>query len=945
LFENRGGTMIERYTVVDVETTGHSVARGDRVIQIGAVVIDNGEIIETFASFVNPDKPIPPFIEDLTGISDQIVANAPSFHEIIPELLPLFEGSAFVAHNVDFDLSFLKNQIELEGYRFPKMFVFDTVELSRILLPQQESYKLSQLAEQLGFSHERPHQADSDAEVTATLFLSLIHKLKQLPILTLQQLVPISRKLKSDLEQVISPLIQEKLITGIKDEERFDCYRQLALKKPIDLPNKTESEKNFTFADYSSVLFEEEGKLELAFSKHELRPGQRQMMKEVDEAFQHNEHMMIEAGTGTGKSLAYLLPAAFYAHQQNVPIVISTQTIPLQEQLIARDVPLLRKILPFHIEATLLKGRSHYLCLRKFEQSLSDIDSDSYDVLLTKALLLIWLTETDQGDIEELNLPSGGRGFWFEVQSDAASDLGRYSPWFSRCFYHRARKKAQQADLIITNHALLCTDLVHEQNLLPAYSHAVIDEAHHLEETASDHLGAKTDFLTFSYLFQRLGIHTADEMLDTLQRKIKQYQISVQEGELTNSLLDLKEEMDELFRMLHGYVLQKQTTSSTDVGRIRYRFASYEETSSYWQAILECMMRVHMKTKDCLQMLKKCLDPFQNIRDDMTYKDRGFIADLESVVESFYEQEEILYEMLLEYDPNYVYWIEIEPRGAKNATFLYKKPIDVSDLLADHFFTKKKSVVLTSATLSVNGTFKYQEKRLGLKDFGVKTSIIPSPFSYMEQVRMLLPTDIPAIKEVQDEEFAIELSIKLWRMMEVSQGKMLVLFTSYEMLKQVYHHVKQFNEFGTYQLIGQGVTSGSRAKLMKMFKQSSQAVLFGTSSFWEGIDLPGDELKTLVIVRLPFSPPDQPLLQAQYDKAKEDGRNPFMDISLPQAIIRFKQGFGRLIRTKEDKGSVFVFDRRISTTRYGKQFIKSLPNVPVYEDQLENLLEQFQEFM
>ncbi|MFC0559916.1 ATP-dependent DNA helicase DinG [Halalkalibacter alkalisediminis] len=937
--------MKERYTVVDIETTGHSVIKGDRIIQIGAVVIEHGEVVETFATFVNPGQVIPPFIEDLTGISDANVANAPAFHKIIPDLLELLEGSAFVAHNVDFDESFLKMQMELEGYRFPKMPVFDTVELSRILLPQQESYKLSQLSDQLGFSHERPHQADSDAEVTATLFLTLIHKLKQLPLLTLQQLVPLSRRFKSDLEPLLSSYIHEKVNMGISDDRDYDCYRQLALKKIVDDKVEVESEHSFTFSDYSSSLFEEDGKMESAFIKYELRPGQRQMMKEVDEAFQQNEHKMIEAGTGTGKSLAYLIPAAFYAHENKQPVVISTQTIPLQEQLLARDLPLLKKMLPFQVDAALLKGRSHYLCLRKFEQSLTSIDTDSYDVLLTKALLLIWLTETDQGDIEELNLPSGGRGFWFEVQSDAASDLGRYSPWFSRCFYHRARKRAQKASLIITNHALLCTDLVHEQRLLPAYTHAVIDEAHHLEETASDHLGAKTDFLTFSYLFQRIGINQEADMLKTLTHLIANYQIAVKAEDLSNKLISLKEEIDELFRMLHGYVMQKQRTSSTDVGRIRYRFESFAENNSYWQAILECGMRVHMQTKDCLQQLKQWLKLFQDIRDDMTYKDRGFIVDVESVIDMLYEEEQILYEMLLEYDPNVVYWIEVEPRGAKNATFLFSKPIDVSELLADHFFTKKKSVILTSATLSVNGTFHYQEKRLGLTDFGLKTSIIPSPFSYMDQVRLLLPKDIPAIKDVKEEEFSIEVAIKLWRLMEVSKGKILVLFTSYDMLKQVYHHVRQFNEFGTYQLIGQGITSGSRAKLMKMFKQSNQATLFGTSSFWEGIDLPGDELRTLVIVRLPFSPPDQPLLQAQFEKAKEDGQNPFMEISLPQAIIRFKQGFGRLIRTAEDRGVVFVFDRRISTARYGKQFIRSLPNVPVFEDELENLLEQFQDYM
>ncbi|WP_231686760.1 helicase C-terminal domain-containing protein [Bacillus sp. JCM 19034] len=258
---------------------------------------------------------------------------------------------------------------------------------------------------------------------------------------------------------------------------------------------------------------------------------------------------------------------------------------------------------------------------------------------------------------------------------------------------------------------------------------------------------------------------------------------------------------------------------------------------------------------------------------------------------------------------------------------------------------RKKSVILTSATLAVNGSFSFQIKRLGLEDFAPQTSIIGSPFNYKEQARLLIPTDIPAIKEVTMEQFSYEVAKKLWRLSSMTEGKTLVLFTSYEMLRIVYDFMRKWNEDHILHLIGQGITSGSRVKLMKMFKQSEQAMLFGTSSFWEGIDLPGNELTTVVIVRLPFSPPDDPLIQAQFEKVKEEGGNPFMDISLPQAIIRFKQGFGRLIRSMTDKGAVFVFDRRITSSRYGKQFILSLPDVPVYKGEFDQLLKDHHTYL
>ncbi|WP_368504473.1 ATP-dependent DNA helicase DinG [Alkalihalophilus sp. As8PL] len=939
--------MNDRFIVVDVETTGHSVAKGDRIIQIGAVIIENGEIVERFASFVNPNVDIPPFIEELTGITNDMVRKAPTFKELCPELLPLFNNVGFIAHNVPFDFSFLKKQFDLEGYQMPKMNCYDTVELSRMLLPKEESYKLGHLAWQLGLSHDRPHQADSDAEVTAELFIHLLNKLEQLPILTLQQLIPIVRHFRSKLEPMISSFIATKLLHGTEDEEKFDCYRQLALKKRKESVEETTSDKPITFKDYRNDLLSEKKGLDEAFKKYEAREGQVEMMDEVDHAFHENEHVLIEAGTGTGKSLAYLLPAAMYAQEVNKPVVISTQTIPLQDQLLQRDLPLLQKLLPFPVTIALLKGRSHYLCLRKFEQALETVADDTYDVRLMKAQILVWLTETDHGDVEELNLSSGNRGFWFDVQSDSRSDLGKNSPWFSRCFYHRARRRARVAHLVVTNHALLLTDLVREQQILPAYSHAVIDEAHHLVEAASDHLGMNTDFVTFSYLLQRIGLDKDYGLFPHFERLINEYKVGSSHlvSEAVSHLQVMKEELDELFRMLNNYVADKNKTVASDVGRISYRYQSFNESGSIWNAILECTMRVHMFMKDITKSLRTIIHQFGEVKDSISYGDQGILTDAERLLEALADEEQTLYELLLEADPDFVYWIEIEPRGAKNATFIYSKPIQVAERLADDFFAKKKSVILTSATLSINGSFDYQLEKLGLFDFGTRVCTIASPFSYQEQAKLLIPTDMPSIKDVSDKQFAMDAAIKVWRIAERKRGKMLVLFTSYEMLKMVYEYIRDLSEMEPMPLIGQGITSGSRAKLIKSFKQAEEAILFGTSSFWEGIDLPGDELTSLVIVRLPFSPPDQPLLQAQLQRAKDEGKNPFMDVSLPQAIIRFKQGFGRLIRTKEDRGCVFVLDRRISTTRYGSGFIKSLPDVPVHEDKLEVLLDLYEDYL
>ncbi|KGA99109.1 DNA polymerase III subunit epsilon [Alkalihalobacillus alcalophilus ATCC 27647 = CGMCC 1.3604] len=934
---------MERYVVIDLETTGHSAKLGEKIIQIGAVVIEAGQIVERFASYVNPKKEIPPFITELTGITDEHVTEAPLFSELIPFLLPMLENADFVAHNVLFDYSFLKHELEAHGYELNTNHQYDTVELARILLPSEESYKLGHLAEQLGFEHERPHQADSDAEVTGELFLLLLEKLNALPTSTLEHLQRITKTFRSDIDHHIENLLRQDRKA---QDNLFDHFRSLSLRR-MEKESSENSEQPPPLQTVLQQLKDDQMKdTKQAFERYEKRAGQLQMMEAISNAFESNEHILIEAGTGTGKSIAYLFPAAFYSVANQVPIVVSTQTIPLQEQLLTKDIPILKKLLPFQLNVALLKGRNHYLCLRKFEQSLTYVEDDTYDVQLTKAQILVWITETTTGDIEELSLPTGGRTFWHDVKSDANTELGSFNPWLSRCYYARARRRAQKANIIITNHALLFTDLATEQPLLPAYKHAIIDEAHHFEEAASNHLGQSTDYLSFTYVFARLTSGADNGLLNKLKDMLERYHLFEANPyfKMEKKLKAMNEEVDELFRMLFRYVEKHYRVSTSDVGRVRYRYQSFKESGPIWDAILESCMRLHVLCKDMFTPLMNFCSLLNDL-EELAYLERALLADIHAMAKQLYENEQVLYELLLEADLNYVYWIEIEAKGAKNAAFLYKKPIDVAETLADRFFTEKKSVVLTSATLTVNQSFDYQVERLGLEDFGVKRLLIPTSFDYEKQARLLLPTDMPSIKEVSETEYAMEVAIKIERISQETKGKILVLFTSFEMLRAVYEYMKDLRtDETTTTIIAQGITSGSRIKLIKLFKQSESGLLFGTSSFWEGIDMPGAELEHLVIVRLPFSPPGEPHIEAQFEKAKEAGLNPFMAVSLPQAIIRFKQGFGRLIRTKEDKGCIYILDRRISTTRYGSAFVKSLPPIPISKGKLERLLEEVQEF-
>jgi ATP-dependent DNA helicase DinG len=937
--------MTRRFVVIDFETTGNSAAKGDRIIQIGAVAVEAGQITDRFSTFIQPGVPIPPFIEQLTGINDEMVKDAPLFEEVAPKLLQMLEGAYFVAHNVMFDYSFLQGELDRCGYSPLSMPLIDTVEMSRLLLLGADGYQLGMLAEYLGLEHENPHQADSDAEVTARLLMHLLDKLERLPLLTLERLTPFLKKLQSSLESIVSDMISEKSVF-LADEQTYDFYRKLALKKSLN-PDPDQVIEEYKQEQIETADLEQ--KLKTHMKHYEIRESQQKMAALVDEALHTNQHLVIEAGTGVGKSLGYLIPGVRFAKEMDRPLVVSTHTVQLQQQLLERDVPLLKKIMPFDFTATLLKGRNHYLCLRKFEHTLQDHHEDNYDMNFTKAQLIIWLTETEQGDVEELSMASGGKLFWNTVKSDANSCLNHRCPWFSRCYYHKQRRRAHESDLVITNHALLFTDLKSDSQLLPSYREAVLDEAHHVEEVVSDHFGKETDYFSFLKLLDRLASTEGEGMMNTLRELSDLLEVPKYEAHLSkwdSLFMDVKNELDDLFKLIKTICITKAKSSrSAELTKLTLRYTLEDIESTRWEPVLEMEERARQLISDLVKPVKRLLKSFDQFEEHLTVKQKGFLVDLEGLLNDLQDEAADLHHLLSCPLSQEVYWMEAESKGPRHAVTLFAKPVEIDHILADEFFGKKNSVVLTSATMSVKKSFRYMSERLGLLDFGPLNAQLPSPFQYEQQAKLMVPTDIPLINEVDQKTFVNKISSSLYEIAKVTKGRMLVLFTSYEMLKETHTAFKELMTQEEFVLIAQGVDSGSRARLTKNFQRFDNSILFGTNSFWEGIDIPGDDLSCLVIIRLPFTPPDQPVMAAKSEKLKAEGGNPFYDLSLPQAIIRFKQGFGRLVRSSRDKGAVFVFDRRMIETRYGKSFIQSLPKLPVSIKPVNELVDELRDWM
>ncbi len=913
----------QRYVVIDLETTGNSPKKGDKIIQIAAVVIENNQIVDRYMSFVNPLQKIPLFIEQLTGISNEMVEHAPTFDQIVEDIHNMLKSSYFVAHNVYFDLSFLQEELTICGYQFSGP-VLDTVELARMAFPTEKSYKLSDLSDEFKMQHENPHRADSDAEATAMLFLHIMKKINKLPLITLQQVSKLSRSFISDIEEILENIISQKLIKLDQPiDPELEIVRSLAIKKRVNKKNTAGNNGVIQKEELLELFISKKDELSKILPSYHERPGQLKMIEEIFDAFSTHQHVLIEAATGIGKTMAYLVSAIFYSLQENRPVIVSTYTNNLQMQIMDKDIPILTKLLKGCFTATILKGQRHYLCLQKFEQSLKELD-DNYDFILTKAQILIWLTETNYGDLDELNLPSGGRSLWENLHVDHSSFLN--NPFHEYCFYQQAKENALTANLIVTNHAMLLADLERVEKILPSYQEVIIDEAHHFKNVATEQLGVRFHYLDLHHIISRLGFTNTNGLLRDFVKVRKE--ISSAFFKIDEILVQLQEESQQLFVGLHSYVLKRRKDHS--LNRASYRYLPEKENNRTWNSLLELAKRLQFMIRDIISLMEK-----ENQKMDGQYikekpiKEKLTLEAFKQCISSMNDYKYYLEFLFFENDDTVLRWIEIDSKGAKNAVSIYAQPIEVKEYLADQFFSKVQSAVLTSATLTIRNSFTYTMDNVGLSDFFPKQVKIKSSFNYKEQVKLFIPSDMPSVNDVSLEEYSEAIALHIGTVAQITDGKILVLFTSYEMLRKTYQILKEDVTLDDFIIMGQGTGSGSRTKLTKNFRHFEKAILLGTSSFWEGVDFPGDQLKALMIVRLPFASPDEPTVAAACKHLEAQGINSFYHYSLPEAILRFKQGFGRLIRHEGDRGILFILDNRILSAKYGKDFLASIPKLEI----------------
>src|SRR5215211_5255339 len=639
-------------------------------------------------------------------------------------------------------------------------------------------------------------------------------------------------------------------------------------------------------------VFGPDGLIARAHPEYEYRPGQVDMARAVMRAFEEKRHLIVEAGTGTGKTLAYLVPAVAAALGGNGRVIVSTGTKNLQEQLMEKDIPFLQKILPKPFSATYMKGRNNYLCLNRLARAQSAPVLDGLEEVDYFEEVTHWSRESETGDRAELaNLPES-LSFWRHIDARSESCLVQKCPDFDACFITRMRNRAQDADIVVVNHHLFFADLSLRNgnygSVLPDYTAVILDEAHLVEEVASEYFGAQVSNYQIDDLVRDLGALPIEE--------------ADVDKELTHSVARMSRFSDNFwmgFRDGRG-----------EDGRYPIIPGTFARKNSDGELQATPLGELYMALEGAIARTETTLDALQEKP-----------PEVESLIRRLREIRFELEFIVTGADRKFVYWLERRHRGV----FLRASPIDVAGLLQDKLFDEVPTVVLTSATLSSGGNFAFIRDRLGLDS--AEDLIAESTFDYQSQAILYLPQRMP---DPRDRNWGLAAADEVIRILNATEGRAFVLSTSLAGMQSLFENV--WAEID-YPCLVQG--SASKGQLLKRFRETPNAVLFATSSFWQGVDVRGEQLSCVIIDKLPFAVPTDPIVAARQRYIEDTGGSSFYQYSVPQAIIALKQGLGRLIRSTTDRGVIAILDTRLRTKSYGRDFLNSLPRTRITGDLID----------
>lgn len=892
------------FAVVDLETTGADLEK-DKIIQFACVFIENGEVVHSFSTDINPGKKISKHIENLTGISNKQVSKAPYFEEVGFIIKQMLETCVFVAHNVYFDYSFLNSELERMGLPGLTIEAVDTVELAQIVYPKSPGFRVGDLADYLQLSHNNPHQAYSDALVTSQMFVAIVDKLSSLPIMTLERLAELSSELGVNNQELIQMILSEQ-VNHRKDDRLDPMYKginQVVIRKKDTDYLPVES-------DILTTPYLEMNKKEL-FARGLLHRKEQVDMMDAIYAFHQQKDLknfFIQGDTGIGKTLGYLLPMSFISDAYH-PTVISTSTMILQEQLIDKEINKLSQILGHPVRSILLKSSRHYLHLEAFYKTLeSPVKQKQYAIY--QMAVLVWLLETKTGDLDELTM-NKQHLFYDHVSHIGIKYLNPSSPFYDDDFLVYQQEQKKYATFIITNHAYLIEENKRDESALPKHYSLVIDEAHKLVETMEQKQTIHISFNQSVYLMKQLNdlskLHETliNEGVHPQLIKISALLLALF-GEIEHNLKEMEQFILSAYRLKkkeqdlafseHDFMHKWPTQTKKTLKQLRVLF---RETTILC-AELDAYLIAHLDellSKDILK-LKEFIFSIRKLNDWGT--------EFNAYFSNFDEERQIK-------------WFNYsKQRLTLNASRFV--PIHVTE---DQWYTQSDKIIYTTGTLQTNNP-SYLEDELGIPSKESKHWKMASVYDYKKQTRFYTPFSDEPIADLPVSKQSRYIANVVKKIHGQEKKSMLVLFTSHDLLSVTYEKLTEYCSDNGVDLLAQNI-SGSRDKIMRRFNKSDQSIILGATSFWEGVDFPGDKLEIVIMTKLPFDPPHRPMIRAKYDYIQSQGKNPFYADAVPKAGMRLRQGLGRLLRSETDRGIVVMLDDRFITASYGGQIQSYLP--------------------
>ncbi len=927
--------MSKTYAIVDVETTGFD-AYEHAITEIAVVILQDHDILEEYDQLINPRQHISAEITQITGITNEMVAAKPAIGAVRRQIQELLGSHVIIGHNVDFDLKFLTAERMGVGHHR-----LDTITLASILYPEAGRFSLESLAFFLNLpdgDSPQAHRALDDAKQTAALFSALWERALTLDTAQLDEIIHAGRGIGWPETLFFEEVLEAQAKTAFVDG-RSPAPRRKKLFNPPRIEGKSLNpidKLKPLDRELIGSLIKPGGNFAKQFDGFEYRPQQAEMMDAVIDAFNTGDHVLIEAGTGTGKSVAYLLPAAFWAAENGRRVVVSTNTINLQDQLINKDIPELRRALPFELQAAVRKGRGNYLCTRRFAKVRHEGPNNADEMTLF-ARMLLWLPTSNNGDIAEIPLRTRGeREAWSKLNSSASSCTTDICA-SERCPLHVAKRRSENAHILIVNHALLMANAANNNHVLPEFRDLIIDEAHHLESAVTSGLRFDAD---------KRGL---DKMLDEVTRektgllgmvssaldKSVPSDMSIAATDIINQLRQTAQtvdrETDDFFLALSFFLQEFADNRSKFAQQTRLTTAvrtqpDYDDITLAWENLHTPLQAIVAGYSAILKLFGKAVvDHVVENGDELGQALKDNANGWETAVSN-------INRIIAAPSDDDITWAEVY----RDKVSLHSAPLHIGPLVEEHIFEANETVVLTSATLrtasptSRESSFDYLRDRLNAQD--ANALAVGSPFDYKKNTLLYLVSDMP---EPNQPGYARFLQEAIVEVATTLGGRTMVLFTSYAQIKMASTAV-------TPKLKAAGITvlaqqsGSSRQQMLEQFKRAgSRSVLMGTRSFWEGVDIPGEALQAVLIARLYFDVPTDPIVAAR----SETFDSPFFEYSVPEAALRFRQGFGRLIRRNTDEGMVVVLDKRVISKRYGQKFLDTLPDCTVIRQRNGRLAE------